>query len=165
MQDMIQALPSEFYQKILLLLALLKLNYFKRWISFIIHIPKETIGLLYQIPLLLNLFWPLILQNQKKKNLGYRKLPLLWVCFPFLSKSNYLISYPYQSLFKTWRHVLWEVFFRFMSIPPVQEEHYKPALHLIFIPEYYGWWNTQPYIERDLCHSGRIRGRILATQI
>jgi len=103
--------------------------------------------------------------KSEKKNLGYRKLPLLWVCFPFLSKSNYLISYPYQSLCKTWRHVLWEVFFRFMSIPPVQEEHYKPALHLIFIPEYYGWWNTQPYIERDLCHSGRIRGRILSTQI
>jgi len=38
-----------------------------------------------------------------------------------------------------------KLYFRFLSIPLTWEtEEYKPAQHLVFITEYYGWWDSQP---------------------
>ena len=38
-----------------------------------------------------------------------------------------------------------KLYFKFLSTPPTWEnEEYKPAQHLVFITEYYGWWDSQP---------------------
>ena len=38
-----------------------------------------------------------------------------------------------------------KLYFRFLSTPPTWEnEEYKPAQHLVFITEYFGWWDSQP---------------------
>ena len=38
-----------------------------------------------------------------------------------------------------------KLYFRFHSIPPTWEnEEYEPAQHIVFITEYFGWWDSQP---------------------
>jgi len=38
-----------------------------------------------------------------------------------------------------------KLYFKFHSTPPIWEfEEYEPAQHIVFVTEYFGWWDSQP---------------------
>jgi len=143
-REIVEKLPSEIYYKIVQTPSTAEINLLQKINQLYHTYPEGSYRVIKPnssiIKLVLN---PITTQSQK-----------IWAIQNGLCYG--LVSHSYHdriSLFPTLTNASSKLrdlcsdklYFRFHSTPPIwEDEWYEPAQHIVFVTEYFGWWDSQP---------------------